>query len=181
MRLFLRVLFVFGGLLILISAYGLLFCSSHIQFERSIAIHQKQSVVFNYLNDFKNYNDWSPWYDKDTTAIYTYSNPTSGPGSMLKWKSDSKEVGEGYIKILSVEADSVIREELNFSHSPASSGFNLKEVGDTTYVRWHLEFEVGANPILRILGKFMDSMVRDDFENGLKNIKAKTEAIPVPA
>ena len=176
MRLFLRVLFVFGGLLILLSAYGLLFCSPHVHFERSITIHQKRSVVYNYLSDFKNFNNWSPWYGKDTTAVYSFEGSTSGAGATFRWKSESKELGDGYIKILSLEPDSVISEELNFSRTPSTSGFTLKENGDSTLVRWNLEFEVGSNPILRILGKFIDSMVRDDFENGLKNIKNKMEA-----
>ncbi|MBL0104711.1 MAG: SRPBCC family protein [Bacteroidetes bacterium] len=99
----------------------------------------------------------------------------------MRWKSDNKELGDGYIKILTLEPDSVISEELNFSNTPSTSGFTLKENGDSTLVRWNLEFEVGSNPILRILGKFIDSMVRDDFENGLKNIKSRTEQISIPA
>lgn len=167
----------FAVILLVITMYGMFFCSSHIHFERKITINQKKAIVFNYLNDYRNYNYWSPWYKMDTAAVYILEANQPGPGSVIRWKSEKRELGSGYVKIISTSGDSLIHQELNFSNTPSTSDFRLTENQGVTTLIWSLEFEVGSNPLLRIMGKFIDSMVKDDFENGLKNIKANSEKI----
>ena len=58
----------------------------------------------------------------------------------------------------------------------ATFTFAPEEAG--TRVTWAFEFEVGMNPLLRIIGKFMDGMVGKDFEKGLARLKSNLEKMP---
>lgn len=56
--------------------------------------------------------------------------------------------------------------------------YTFSPEGSGTKVTWAFEFDTGFNPLLRILGKFMDGMVGKDFEKGLSKLKTILEAMP---
>ena len=62
----------------------------------------------------------------------------------------------------------------------AKSFFRLSNEGDKTKVKWGIMVETGANPLLRILGSFMDGFIGKDFERGLTKLKINTEKISFP-
>jgi hypothetical protein len=43
---------------------------------------------------------------------------------------------------------------------------------------WAMKMDAGMNPLMRIMGKFMDGMVGPDFEKGLNKLKARVESMP---
>lgn len=136
-------------------------------------------MVFDYVNYIKNWNEWSPWYELDTTASYTQAGPPSGAGAKLSWVSTNKDVGTGSMTYTEVNAPSLIKQDLNFMEEGIAQGiYTFSPDGNGTKVSWSFEFDTGFNPLLRILGKFMDSMVGKDFEKGLSKLKAILETIP---
>ena len=48
----------------------------------------------------------------------------------------------------------------------------LEPAGSGTRVTWTNEGEMGANPVNRYFGLFMDRLVGPDFEGGLNNLRA---------
>ncbi len=179
MKIFKKILIVLAVLLLLISAIGLLFFPSHIHVERSMVINKNRSTVFNYANNLKKYNEWSPWFELDTTAAYTSTGPESGKGATMSWVSKVNEVGTGKMIIENTIEDSLIDLDLYFMESdePAKGYYSFATEGDGTKMTWGIDFEAGANPMMRIMGKFMDSMVGVHFSKGLSNFKAKVEAM----
>lgn len=179
MKIFKKILIVIAILLLVISAIGLFFFPGHIHVERSIVINQSPSMVYNYSGDLKNYQQWSPWYELDTAAAYTYSENTTGKGANMSWESEVKNVGKGSMTINEAVKDSKIGLDLNFMENGVAQGSYLfTPEGKGTKMTWTLDFEAGKNPLMRIMGKFMDGMVGPDFERGLNKLKAKLESMP---
>lgn len=163
-------------LLVLISAIGLLFFPSHVEIKRTDLIFRSRSDVFSYLNDLGNFNAWSPWYRKDTAAVYRMEGPASGTGAKLFWESDNSEVGNGSLTIKRTVADSIIQLELGFrENGTAQSEFRLATSGEATEVTWVLSIETGYNPFLRLLSAFMEKKVGHDFDEGLDRMKSNLE------
>jgi uncharacterized membrane protein len=179
MRLITKILKVLAIALLVIAAIGLIFFSSRIHVERSITINQKQDVLFNYVNDLRNWNNWTPWYQLDTMAKFTYEGPQSGTGAIIRWDSNNKDVGKGSIIIFESKPDSLIRQHLNFMEQKdtAHSYFRFEPVTGGTLVKWGFDVDAGANPLLRIMGSFMDDYIGMDFDKGLSRLKEVAESI----
>ncbi len=179
MRIVKKILLILAVIFVVIAAIGFIFFPSHIHVERKALINQKQSVVYNYVNNFDNYNSWSPWFEMDPAAKYTFVGPHSGVGASFKWESLVKDVGKGSITITDAMPDSLIKEDLNFmEQGTAKSSFRFSPEGNGTNVTWAFDVEAGANPLFRIMGGFMDGMLGKDFEKGLSKLKKNLESIP---
>ena len=59
--------------------------------------------------------------------------------------------------------------DLGFMGKPTQV-FNLHPTASGTKVVWGMNMEFGMNPIGRVMGRFMDGMVGNVFEQGLSNL-----------
>ncbi|MCC7232936.1 MAG: SRPBCC family protein [Bacteroidia bacterium] len=176
MKILKRILWILAVFLFLVTAVGILFFPSRIHIERSVIVHKDSGTVFRYLNNLKNWNNWSPWFDLDTTASYTFEGPASGPGAKMNWTSRIREVGAGSIEIIATEENQRIQADYRFMDKGLAHGnFQLEETGNGTKLSWSLDFNAGWNPLLRILGTFMDGVAGKDIEKGLDRIKNNLE------
>src|SRR5438270_3920302 len=66
---------------------------------RSAAIAAPPSEVFAQVNDFHNWDAWSPWAKLDPAAKNTFEGPRSGVGAGFAWAGNDK-VGEGRMMIV---------------------------------------------------------------------------------
>ena len=165
-------------LAVLIGGGGLLFpASSHL--ERSTVIQRPPAEVFATLNSFGRFNEWSPWFEMDPSAKYTYGGPASGVGAKMAWVGNSS-VGSGSQEIIESTADSRIVNALDFGGSQAKADLcRLTPDGNGTRVTWTLDSEHGYNPINRLFGAFLlDRMVGKDYEKGLAKLKGVLESGP---
>ncbi len=182
MKILKKILFILGMIILIVAAIGFLFFPSHIHVDRSTTVNQPTSIVFNYMNGFENWNKWSPWYELDPNAKYSFEGPKSGAGSVFAWESTVENVGKGKMTITDAKPDSVIRINLNFmENGEAKSSFTFNPEGGSTKITWNFDVEAGVNPLMRIFGSFMDGMIGKEYEKGLSNLKTKLEAIQPPA
>lgn len=178
MKILKRILLIIAILLLLVAGIGLLL-PSHVRVDRSTDIKADPNTVHAFVNNFDNWNSWSPWYELDTTAHYEFSGPHSGKGAVLSWTSTNKNVGSGSMTITESVAPDLIKQDLNFmENGVAKSEYQFKASASGTTVVWAMEVDMGFNPLLRIMGKFMDSMVGKDFEKGLAKLKSVIESMP---
>ena len=164
-------------LAVLIGGGGLLFpATSHL--ERSILVQRPPAEVFTTLNSFARFNEWSPWFEIDPTAKYTYGGPASGVGAKMAWVGNSS-VGSGSQEIIESVPVGKIVNALDFGGSKAKATFQLTPDGNGTRVIWSLDSEHGYNPINRLFGAFLlDGMVGKDYEKGLAKLKGVLEGTP---
>ena len=145
--------------------------------ERSIVIQAPAEKVFVLINDFKQWETWSPWDKKDPSMKRSFGASTTGKGASYAWEGNS-DVGQGSMEIFEAIAPTRIRLKLDFvqpfeAHNVVT--FTLTPRGDSTTVSWAMEGP--ASYFTKIIHVFinMDSMVGKDFEAGLASLKSLTE------
>lgn len=144
---------------------------------RVTTIEASPEVVFAQLNDFKRWQEWSPWEKMDPAMQRTYSSSTAGVGSVYAWNGNDK-VGQGQMEILKSDAPKNLVIKLDFikpfeSHNIAE--FTVTGTAQTTAVSWEM---LGPNLFIgKVMGVFvdMDKMIGNDFESGLANLKKLAE------
>jgi hypothetical protein len=145
---------------------------------RSATISAPAQVVFAQVNDFHNWNAWSPWAKLDPAMKQTYEGAPAGIGAVYTW-AGNKEVGEGRMTIIESRPSDLIRIKLEFFKPFAGTSiaeFTFKPESNQTAVTWSMSGE--KNFMVKAFHLFMnmDKMIGDDFEKGLANLKSVTEA-----
>ena len=148
--------------------------TSHV--ERSITIDRPATQVYTMLNSFKRFNEWSPWYEMEPEAMYSYSGPESGVGAAMAW--EGKKVGSGSQRIVESVAATRVVNALDFGGSQATATYALSPDGNGTRITWSLDSEHGNNLVSRWFGPLMERMVGPDFEHGLAKLKTVLERDP---
>lgn len=145
---------------------------------RSALINAPTDKVFPLVNDFHNWDQWSPWAKKDPNMKTTYSGPDSGVGASYAWSGNS-EVGEGKMTIKSNHPPKQIVIDLEFSQpflAKNIAGFDFKAEGEKTNVAWSMAGKKNFMMKLFCLVFDMDKEVGGDFEKGLAQMKTVAEA-----
>ncbi len=151
---------------------------SQFKIERSATVAAPADVVFALINDFHQWQGWSPWEKLDPTMKKTHEGPESGTGASYHWVGN-KDVGEGKMTITDSKPSESVSIKLEFI-SPFTAvnttTFTLSPDGNGTKVNWAME---GNNNFMaKAMGLFMDmdAMVGSDFEKGLAAMKPLAEA-----
>lgn len=151
--------------------------STHV--ERAIAIERPPEAVFEMLNSYRRFNEWSPWYARDPSADYRFEGPAAGAGASMRWVSQHADVGSGRQTILESEAPRRVVMRLEFDgQGDAVATFTLTPQGQGTRVVWGFDADHGMNPLARWFGLLFDRMIGPDFEQGLAKLKTVMEAAP---
>ncbi len=144
--------------------------------ERSTTIAATPEKISPLVNDFHNWDQWSPWAKLDPNMRVSYSGAPAGQGAVYEWEGNSK-VGKGRMEILAAEP-TVTSIKLDFlspfaSHNQAN--FILQPQGSTTRVTWTMD---GPNTFAsKLMSVFvsMDKMIGKDFDTGLNQLKFAAE------
>ena len=145
---------------------------------RSATFAAPPAVVFAQVNDFHNWQAWSPWAKLDPACRNTYEGASAGAGAGFSW-AGNKDMGEGRMTITDSHPSDLIRINLDFVKPfPASNvaEFTFRPQGDQTVVTWTMTGR--KNFISKAFCMFvsMDKMVGGDFEKGLASMKTVAES-----
>src|SRR5689334_13758627 len=86
----------------------------HPTVSRSIEIAAPVETIFPIVSDLRRFNEWSPWFERDPEAKYTFTGPVDGVGQTLNWTSKKPEVGSGKQTILRIDAPKEVEMLLDF-------------------------------------------------------------------
>ncbi|RYF97409.1 MAG: polyketide cyclase, partial [Chitinophagaceae bacterium] len=112
----------------------------------------------------------------EPSAKITVSGIPVTPGHLYEWTG--KETGQGQMKIVTLSDNRSVDIELKFIkpfENLATTTFTLSEVAGGTNAIWSMSGE-SANIMDRWMFLMMDNMIGKDFENGLANLKEKSES-----
>src|SRR3989449_10620061 len=146
--------------------------------QRSTSISAPAPAVFSQVNDFHNWQAWSPWAKLDPAAKNSFEGAPAGQGAMFAWAGNSK-VGEGRMTITESRPSELVRIKLEFVKPFAATNtaeFTFKPEVDRTAVTWSM---FGHN---NFVGKAvclvmnMDKTVGGEFDKGLASMKSVAEA-----
>jgi effector-binding domain-containing protein/uncharacterized protein YndB with AHSA1/START domain len=146
--------------------------------ERSVTIARPPSQVFALLSNLHRFNAWSPWFDLDPQAKYTFSGPLTGVGAKSSW-TGNKDVGSGSQEIIESRPNELVKTQLDFgAMGRPTASFKLVPAGLGTTVTWSLDQSFEGSLIGRYFGLMLDSMVGKDYDKGLTRLKALVESFP---
>jgi hypothetical protein len=145
--------------------------------QRSLDIRAPADKLYPHIADFHAWAAWSPYEKKDPAMTRRFSGAAAGVGAVYEWEGNNK-VGKGRMEVLKASAPSKVRIDLQFlkpfkAHNTAE--FTLAPRGESTAVTWAM---YGPLTFMgRVMGLFMnmDRMIGNDFEAGLRNLKALAE------
>ena len=146
--------------------------------QRSATIAAPADVVFGMINDFHQWEAWSPWAKIDPAMKTTYTGPTAGPGAIYHWVGNS-DVGEGQMEVLESKLAELVKIKLDFIKPFASTNatdFTLKPATGGVTVTWNMVGQKDFMAKAVFLFMDMDKTIGGDFEKGLAQLKAGAEA-----
>ncbi|WP_395748377.1 SRPBCC family protein [Prosthecobacter sp.] len=170
------------GLVAIIAVICILasFQSDDMNVTRSATTTAPPATVFKIVNDFRQWDAWSPWAKKDPAMKKSLEGPPEGVGAIYKWSGNS-EVGEGSTTLVESKPDEKIGMKLAFVRPFAGTSdvqFTFTPEGSGTKITWAMQ---SKKPFIgKIMSMFMDceKMCGDQFLEGLANLKTLAEAAP---
>jgi effector-binding domain-containing protein len=164
-------------LIVLILVLGVI-APKDVTISRSIIVNAQKASVMEQVTRFKNWPAWSPWQEKDSAMLITYSGTDGQPGSGYHWKGDEHKVGEGEMKNIAV-SDTGMTFDIDIikpwtMHMPGS--FTVKDTNGATKMTWsvtkHTDYPFNASNMFVNIDKYMGG----DFEHGLDKLKKVVES-----
>lgn len=143
---------------------------------RSAVIIAPPATIHRLINDFHEWEAWSPWEALDPDIRRTYAGKKSGVGAKYAWEGN-KKVGTGSMEITESTPERIAL-NLEFIKPFKASNqtvFQLTRVGDSTTLDWTMSGE--RNLLMAVMGAvFFDRAIGKDFDKGLAAIKRLAES-----
>jgi len=142
---------------------------------RSIRVQADAARVHGLVDDFREWQKWSPWEGLDPDLERKYSGPDHGMGSTYHW-AGNKKAGEGEMAITESTPRAVVV-DLQFLKPIKASNvtrFDLTPSANGTDVTWTMTGERSA--VMSLMGKlYFDKTIGKDFDKGLATLKREAE------
>jgi len=173
---------IFLGLILVVAALAAMIAMqpSDYRIERSAAMSAPASAPFEQVNDFHNWEAWSPWLEADPEAKVTFEGPPSGASAIYRWEGND-QVGSGSMTLLESRPNELIRIQLEFLKpfpNACTAQFTFEPEGDQTVVTWSMFGKNGFTGKAIHLVMNMDKMIGDQFDKGLAKMKTVVEGEP---
>lgn len=140
--------------------------------KKESVIRVPKMVLYNYINEYKNWENLGILTGSDTTAVYTYSEKSSGNGAEMSWKKGNST---GQIKTIRLtENDSIVQKAvIDGLNSDISWKFKdtLKNTKVIVRMKGDLSFMEKANAFLRGGGN-VNKVMETSLDKGLKNLNS---------
>ena len=153
---------------------------SEFKVERSATLRAPAPAAYAQVNDFQNWQAWSPWEKVDPALKRSYEGPKAGTGAIYAWQGN-KDVGEGRMTITESRLGELVRIKLEFFKPFAAVNdtvFRFQPSGDETTVTWTMSGQNNFVSKAMCLFVNMDRMVGGMFEQGLAQMKTVVERRP---
>jgi len=144
---------------------------------RAADIKAPPDRIFALINDFHNWDVWSPYKKVDPAMPRKLSRQSRGKGAVYEWAGNNK-AGTGRMEIIESSPPSKIAIRLDLAEPLEVRSiveFTIEAKDDTTQVTWDMH---GVNTYIgKVIGIFCnrDDKVGKDFEQGLINLKTIAE------
>ena len=145
---------------------------------RSATIAATPATVFALVNDFHQWDAWSPWAKIDPAMTKSYEGAPTGVGAIYTW-SGNNDVGTGRMTIADSTPNESIGVKLEFTKPFSATNiatFTFKPDGNGAAVNWSMSGNKNFMQKAFFLVTDMDKMLGSDFEKGLAQMKTVAEA-----
>lgn len=99
----------------------------------SKVIKTPRTIVFNYINDFRNWENFSSWLQDDAKSQINFADKTIGNGASFSWISNDSG---GNIQTIAVKENESIHQKMFFNDAESEVYWTFKDTLGATKVSW---------------------------------------------
>lgn len=174
MKVLLKLFYFLLALLIVVLMAGL-FLPKESHIESAVTITAPIEIVFDQVYDFRNWENWSPWLDADSTMIFEYGDQTAGIGATYSWTSEHS--GSGNQTIKEIIPDKFIHSYIDFGEQGDANSLWKFERGEKSIsLRWVFD-NTSMGYFERYFMILFKSKIQSDLAKGLQNLKVVSEEL----
>lgn len=149
---------------------------SEVHVEKSVMIDAPIDLVYEQVNDLRNWEKWSPYKKMDPLLEMSFSNPPTGAKAYYKWQSELPELGNGRLTITEATPNERIVTAVAMEDwGDARGEFTFTPKKGDVEVTWAMDANMGKNPFTKFGGLFMRSAMKKQFKDGLDAMKKTVE------
>lgn len=135
---------------------------------RSAIIKSPKSTVFNYVNDYRNWETFGSWKKEDPSMTFYYPKNTVGKNATYSWKGSD---GDGEMKTISVRENESIIQKMNFGGSLSDVFWTFKDTLNGTKVTWRSKGTMNFGfKIYSVFQGGADRVIGNMYEKSLTNL-----------
>lgn len=135
---------------------------------RSIIIKSPKSTIFNYVNDFRNWETFGSWKKEDPKMEFYYPANTVGKGGSYSWKGND---GDGNMTTTDVKENTSIKQIMNFNGSISNVYWTFKDTIGGTKVTWNSRGTMNFGfKIFSFFKGGVENVIGDMYEKSLANL-----------
>lgn len=134
----------------------------------NLEIQLPKSTLFNYVNDYKNWNEFNAVFVKDSTTAANFSKVTVGVGASMEWKNESSF---GTIKTIFYTKNDSIAQKVDWKGTSLQSHWLFKETKNGTMVTWNVSGKLDFQAkFYKFFAKGVDQEIQATLKESLKNL-----------
>jgi len=136
-------------------------------------IKNPKNTVFNYINDFRNWETFASWIQNDKSIKFDYPELTIGKGATCAWTSDD---GVGNLKTYFVKENDSISQKMFKNGKYSSIYWKFEDTIGGTKVTWRSKGKLDFNSkIIAFFKGGINSAVGDSYKKSLENLNKTLE------
>lgn len=136
--------------------------------ERSTVIKVPKEIVFNYVNDYRNWEQWGSWKEDDASMEFIYPDNTVGKGGSYAWKGSN---GDGEMKTTFVKQNDSIAQKVTTGSNNYASNITFKDTVGGTKVTWRSNGNVDfMTKVYATFNGGINKMMNTMYERSLNNL-----------
>lgn len=131
-------------------------------------INVQGPVIYNYINDYRNWENVGILTNNDTTAVYSFSDTTLGKGAKTSWKLDGSDGSVETLRV--VENDSIIQKAI-INGYPSDISWGFTKAGNATKVNVRIKGELSfKDKAYAVLQGGVQERLEQTLDKGLENL-----------
>lgn len=135
---------------------------------KSSIVKTSRNTVFDYVNDYKNWETFGAWMQKESSLKFNYDAKTIGYGAKCSWKNGSDE---GDIKTAFVKENDSIAQKINFNGTTATLSWTFKDTVGGTKITVYSKGKMDLmTKIVTFFKGGITSILGDVYEKSLRNL-----------
>ncbi len=155
---------------------------SHGHIERSVEVSSPVRQVYDSVNTFRRYPQWSALRTFDPNVQMTLEGPEAGPGAKVSWTSTSPKVGNGSLEITDSVQDSKVMMAIDNGWVGNNKTYTVTLVpssnGKTLRINTAYDVDYGWNLLWRYGGLYINGDPAAVIQGSLNNLSAMVAGFP---
>ncbi len=155
---------------------------SHGHVERVVEVSNPVRLVYDTLNTYRRFPQWSAIRSFDPQAQINIEGPDAGPGAKVSWISSSDRFGKGSYEIVKSDQDDQIEVKVDNDWVGTNKKFTIKldpsANGRTLKIRWAYDTDYGWDLLSRYGGLYIYGTPAQTIQSDLNAIAAMLAGFP---